>query len=416
MDSRRVRGNDETIRNRKTPVPAFRYTARQATGEKIEGSLDAASEQEAVSQLVARGLFPLAVHQPVAVRHRGRRISGSLLSSFYSQLADLLRGGVPILRALKIIEEQTSHPQFRLILEEVSRRVEEGETLAEAFGRFEMTFGTMGVQMIRAGSEGGFLEESLRHVADFTEAQNDLRGRIAGALAYPIILTAFMSTVVVVILGWLVPYFEPLFADLRRVGELPMITEIVLAAGKWTKVALPFAIPAAIALFFYARYWSSTTSGRQIIDSAKLHLPVAGKVYAGFSVARFCRVLGTLLRNGVPIVKSLDIAADAIGNVILADAVHTASEKIAAGERLAPPLAASGRFPKTVTEMIAVAEESNSLDTVLVEIATSLEKRNWRALDLAVRLLEPIMLLVLGGVVLFLVLSLMVPIFKMANV
>lgn len=396
-------------------MPAFRYTARQATGEKVEGTVDAVSEQEAASQLVARGLFPLEVHPPSEVRSLGRRVSGSLLASFYSQLADLLRGGVPILRALKIMEEQTSHAHFRFVLDEVARHVEEGETLAEAFGRFELTFGTMGVQMIRAGSEGGFLEESLRHVADFTEAQNDLRGRIAGALAYPIILTVFMSVVVIVILGWLVPYFEPLFADLRRVGELPLMTEIVLVAGAWTKVAIPFLVPALIALAFYVRYWSQTPAGRLLVDGAKLRLPVAGKVYAGFSVARFCRVLGTLLRNGVPIVKSLDIAGDAIGNVILADAVHTAAEKIAAGERLAPPLAASGRFPKTVTEMMAVAEESNSLDTVLVEIATSLEKRNWRALDLAVRLLEPIMLLVLGGVVLCLVLSLMVPIFKMAN-
>lgn len=397
-------------------MPSFCYAARQVSGDRVSGEIDGATLQDAASQLAARGLFPLEILPIAKTAARAQRVSGAVLASFYSQLADLLRGGVPLLRAMRIIEEQTSQLGFRAILNDVARRIEEGETLSEAFGHFEATFGVMGVQMIRAGSEGGFLEESLRHVADFTESQNDLHGRIAGALAYPVILTLFMSAVVIVILGWLVPYFEPLFADLRRAGELPQLTEIVLATGNNTKIFLPIAAPFLILLFFYFRYWSATPKGRATLDLCKLKMPIAGRVYSGFAVGRFCRVLGTLLRNGVPIVKSLDISADATGNVILAEAVHKASEKIAAGERLAPPLAASGEFPKTVTEMIAVAEESNSLDTVLVEIASSLEKRNWRALDLAVRLLEPIMLLVLGGVVLVLVLSLMVPIFKMASV
>ena len=153
-----------------------------------------------------------------------------------------------------------------------------------------------------------------------------------------------------------------------------------------------------------------TDKGRRVVDTVKIKFPGIGPVFEGFAVARFCRVLGTLLRNGVPIIKSLDIAADATGNRIIGDAVHKASENISSGERLSGPLAASNCFPRSVVEMISVAEESNTLDSVLLDTADSLEKRNWRTLDISVRFLEPVMLVVLGGVVLLLVIALMLPI------
>ncbi len=399
-------------------MPEYRYAARNELGAKIEGVLDAASEHEAAATLSAGGMFPLEV-KPVlkqAATGKVRRVGGQQLAAFYSQLADLLRGGVPMLKALKILQEQTSNANLKFVLDHVYRRVEAGETMAEAMSRYPMVFGEMGIQMIRAGSEGGFLEESLGHVADYTEAQDDLKGRIIGALVYPVLLFVFLIAVVSAILLIIVPYFEPFFDDLKRRGELPPLTQMLLTISNQMKYIVAVAAPLCIGGFIWFRIWSRTETGRRIVDRIKLKTPVAGPVYESFAVARFCRVLGTLLRNGVPIVKSLDISSDATGNRILSDAIQSASERLSGGSRLAAPLAESGCFPRSIIEMISVAEESNTLDTVLVEISESLEKRNWRALDLAVRFIEPVMLILLGVVVLFLVLALLLPVFNMANV
>ena len=398
-------------------MPEFHYTARNELGAKLTGTLDAANESEAAAQLSVGGFFPLEIKPILKQTATGkvRRVSDRQLAAFYSQLSDLLHGGIPLLRSLKILHDQTSNPNMKFVLDNVYRRVEEGETMAEAMGRYQIVFGEIGIQMVRAGSEGGFLEESLTHVADYTEAQDDLKGRIVGALVYPTLLFCFMICVVGAILLFVVPNFEGLFQDLRRRGELPQITEALLFVSKQAKVILLIAAPLLVGFFVWLRIWGRTDHGRRIIDRFKLRSPIVGPVYEGFAVARFCRVLGTLLKNGVPIVKSLDIAADATGNKILVDAVQKASENITSGSRLSEPLADSACFPRSVVEMIAVAEESNTLDSVLVEISSSLEKRNWRALDIAVRFIEPLMLIALGGVVLFLVLALMLPVFNMSS-
>ena len=395
-------------------MPSYRYIVRNQQGTKVEGQIDAATEAEVIATLTATGLFPLEI-KPVlqqTVTGKVRRVSGQLLAGFYSQLADLLKSGVPLLRALKILYDQTSNNNLKFVIDHVYRRVEQGETLADAMARYSSVFGDMGIQVIKAGGEGGFLEESLDHIAEYTEAQDDLKGRIVGALVYPVLLLVFLVVVVTAIMLFIVPSFADLFADMRRRGNLPMATEILLRISADMRYILAVAIPIAIAGIFWFRFWTSTDKGRRVVDQFKLRVPVAGKVYEGFAVARFCRILGTLLRNGVPIVKSLEISGAATGNKILSDAIANASENISGGARLADPLAKSGCFPRTVVEMISVAEESNTLDTILVEISESLERRNWRSLDLAVRFIEPIMLIVLGVVILALVVSLMLPLLR----
>ncbi|MDR0337533.1 MAG: type II secretion system F family protein [Planctomycetaceae bacterium] len=398
-------------------MPEYRYTARNELGSKIEGVIDATTETEAAATLSAGGLFPLEISPVLKQTTTGkiRRVNGQQLAAFYSQLADLLHSGVPLLRSLKILHDQTSNTNLKFVLDNIYRRVEAGETLAEAMTRYQIVFGEMGVQMIRAGSEGGFLEESLTHVAEYTETQDDLKSRIIGASVYPALLAFFLVVVVSAILVFIVPNFQLLFEDLRKRGELPQITEWLLFISAQTKYFLIGFVPILVVGSIWFRFWSRTENGRQLIDRFKLQIPIVGKVYEGFAVARFCRVLGTLLKNGVPIVKSLDISGDATGNRILSDAIQRAAENISGGSRLAGPLAESGCFPRSIVEMISVAEESNTLDSVLVDISASLEKRNWRSLDLAVRFIEPLMLMLLGGIVLFLVLALMMPIFNMSN-
>jgi len=219
---------------------------------------------------------------------------------------------------------------------------------------------------------------------------------------------------VIVILTYFVPQFKDMFSDLEEKNELPMITAVLLKLGAAMQYILPIGIPIVAVGIWGILRWAKQDRGRRFFDTLKIKLPVVGKLFEGFAVARFCRVLGTLLRNGVPIIKSLDISADAIGNRILGDTIHQATDKISSGQRLADPLSSSKVFPRSVVEMIAIAEESNTLDSVLIDIAASLEKRNWRQLDIAVRFIEPLMLVVLGSVVLVIVLAVMLPIFKMS--
>ncbi|MGL6225293.1 MAG: type II secretion system F family protein [Thermoguttaceae bacterium] len=398
-------------------MPEYRYVARNEAGQKIEGKVDAANEIEAAGALSANGIFPLSLTPDMkqAVGGKVRRVSGQKMAAFYSQLADLLKGGVPLLRAIKILQDQTSSSSLKYVLDQLYRRVEEGETLSEVMGRYPTIFGEMGIQMVRAGSEGGFLEEALVHVAKYTEAQDDLKSRINGAMAYPLVLTSFLGIAIIAILAYFVPKFEPMFEGLRAKGKLPSITEALLLVGNWMHLVIMITVPTVIVLVIWFRYWVKTDSGRRTVDFVKIKIPVIGPIFEGFAVARFCRVLGTLLKNGVPIIKSLEIAADAIGNKIIGDAVSQAAENISSGARLAEPLAASSSFPRSVVEMIAIAEESNTLDTVLIGISESLESRNWRTLDLVVRFMEPGMLIVLGGIVLVLVLALMLPIMNMSG-
>ncbi|MCL2710537.1 MAG: type II secretion system F family protein [Planctomycetaceae bacterium] len=396
-------------------MPSYRYIVRNQLGTKIEGNIDAANDAEATASLTSAGLFPLEI-KPVlqqAVTGKVRRVGGQLLAGFYSQLADLLKSGVPLLRALKILHDQTSNNNLKFVIDHVYRRVEQGETLAEAMARFPVVFGDMGIQVIMAGGEGGFLEESLYHIAEYTEAQDDLKGRIIGALVYPILLVVVLVLVVIGIMVFLVPNFAPIFEGMRRQGGLPIATEILLTVSDNMQTVLLIGIPVIVAGVVWFRIWSSTDKGAKTVDQFKLSVPIAGKVYEGFAVARFCRILGTLLRNGVPIVKSLEISGAATGNRVLSDAISNASENITGGARLAEPLAKSGCFPRTVVEMISISEEANTLDTILVQISEGLERRNWRALDLAVRFIEPIMLIILGLVILAFVIALMLPLFQM---
>jgi general secretion pathway protein F/type IV pilus assembly protein PilC len=272
----------------------------------------------------------------------------------------------------------------------------------------------MAVSMVRAGGEGGFLEDALVRVADFTEKQEDLKSRTSGALAYPLILSTVGTIVVTVLIVFLVPKFEDVFEQLRQRGELPAITEWLL----WLSSTLGnygwLILIGVAALVVMIKRYVATEDGRERRDKWQIKLPLVGKIFLGLAVSRFCRILGTLLKNGVPILKSLEISSSGTGNRVLSAAVQDAAQNISEGQSLAKPLGASGHFPRNVVEMIAVAEESNNLDNVLTDISDNLDRQIWRQLDLMVRLIEPLILLILAGVVLAVVVALLLPIMKMS--
>ncbi len=397
-------------------MPDFAYVARTTTGQRVEGVLSAGTQREALLALSGKDLFP------VQVKASGGKVSqaGSLkvrpqaMSQFYVQMAALLRSGVPLLRSLEVLGRQSTNPTLKKIVDDLHARITEGDSLAEAMSRHPRAFNDLSRSIIRAGGEGGFLEEALERVAKFTDQQAELKGRVMGAMAYPIFLAVFGVTIVTVLVIFFVPKFEDLFARLRAKGELPVLTDWLLwVSDSIHAYGLLIAVVVA-GLVLLIRNQLQTEQGKWWLDRVRLKIPQAGTIYQNLAVSRFCRVLGTLLAGGVPIVRSLKISSDSTGNRVLSAAINDAADNITAGESLATPLGASGHFPPNVVEMVAVAEQSNTLETVLTNIADSLEKETWRRLDLFVRLLEPVLLLVLASAVLVIVVALMLPMLKSA--
>lgn len=398
-------------------MPDFAYVARDATGQRVTGIVAAATEREALNILGGQSLFPLEVKSKAPEKDFGfgGKVRGQVLAVTFAQMAALLRSGVPLLRSLRVIRDQSSSKNLKAILTDIHDRVEDGATLAEAMARHPKVFGELPVSMVRAGGEGGFLEEALERVAQFTEEFEDLKARTAGALAYPMFLAVAGTLIVAGLMIFFVPKFAMMFDRLRARGELPVTTDLLLWVSEMMRSWGWLILIAGFGAFLFVKAQVATPRGRLIWDRFKLAIPIVGGVFQNLAVARFCRVLGTLLRNGVPILKSLEIARDAAGNRVLSIAIERASENITSGEKLATPLRASGYFPADVVEMIAVAEEANTLDEVLVGIANGLEKTTSRRLDLFVRLLEPMMLLILAGFVLFVVFGLLLPVIKMSS-
>jgi general secretion pathway protein F/type IV pilus assembly protein PilC len=397
-------------------MPDFAYVARDLTGNRVEGTLAAGTEREAVATLSAKDLFPLKVAS--ADKRAGTagspRVRARIMAGTYSQLSALLGSGVPLLRSLEVIREQTPHKNLAVVLEDVHSRVQEGATLADAMARHPRAFGELATSIIRAGGEGGFMEDALDRIAKFTEQQDELKGRVMGALAYPAILFVLGTLVVNVLIIFFVPKFEDLFGKLKARGELPAVTEWLLWLSNILQTYGVLILAALVIAGFAIHKRLQSEAGRVWLDQVRLKVPIVSSIYLSLAVSRFCRVLGTLLTGGVPIVRSLEISADSTGNRVLSGAIREAAENISAGEALAEPLGASGKFPADVVEMIAVAEQSNNLEKVLPHISEVLERDTWRRLDLFVRLLEPLMLLILAGVVLVVVIALLLPVLKMS--
>ena len=398
-------------------MPDFAYVARDMRGKSIAGTISATNQRDAATQLGSKSLFPISItiNKGSQVK-KTRGVGGAQMASFYEQLSSLLRSGVPMMRALTVLSTQSgSSRTLRNAISEIKAKVEEGESLGDAMSRYPRIFNSMGVNMVKAGSEGGFLEDALERVGAFIEQQEEMKGKTLGALAYPVFILFVGVTVVTILLVKFVPQFDVMFAQLRTKGGLPQSTELLLAISRFVQGYWWFALGVVAVVGFALSQYVKTEKGKRTADLVKIKTPLLGSVFLNLAVSRFCRVLGTLLKNGVPLLKSLEISRQAAGNLILAEAVEQASEQISAGERLAKQLEKSGHFPQTVVEMMSIAEESNTLDNVLVSISDNLEKTTFRRLEIVVRLLEPFMLLLLAGMVMFVVLALMLPIFNMSN-
>ena len=384
----------------------YTYIARNTSGQQVSGTVEAHTEQE-VRIEADKSVQTASFFQPRIKQHQ--------LATFFSQLSDLLRAGVPLLRAFEILEQQSTQPGLTVVLREVRENVAEGKSLSEAMKHHPRIFNELSVSMVRAGQEGGFLEGVLQRIAMFTTQQQELRSRVIGAAVYPVFLLFFGFIIVGILTTFFVPKFESFFSRLREAGKLPWVTEALMQVsafltdnGWWILLLL---MSGTSALW----YFRDNPAGKQWLDRIKLRLPGAGPIFLYLAIARFCRVLGTLLHNGVPILPALRISKDSTGNHVLSNAVAEAAENISAGASLGTPLRACGHFPPDVVEMISVGEESNNLEEVLIQIAETTERRTTRQLELFVRLLEPVLLIVMAAIVLVVIVALLLPIFRQSQ-
>jgi general secretion pathway protein F/type IV pilus assembly protein PilC len=398
-------------------MPEFSYTARTAAGASVSGTMTAASKRELLCALADRALFPLRVESIEAPKPRwsfGGRIKTQAVATNLMQLSDLLRNGVALLSALEILRDQAVPAALGEIFGQLHDMVAEGVSLDTAFARFPNVFDELTVSMVRAGSEGAFLEDALKRTSDFLELQEQLKSRVTGAIIYPAFLAVAGFCVVTVLIVFFVPKFAELFAKLERQGGgLPTATVVLLwLSNTLSRYGILLVIGVGM-LVNWLRRRAKTPAGRMFVDQWKLKIPIMGSIFLNSAVSRFCRVLGTLLQNGVPLLKALEISSDSAGNRILSGAIQASAENISSGETLSRPLATCGLIPRPIMAMITVAEESNNLDNVLVSIADGMDRKISQQLDIMVRLIEPILLLVMGAVILFVLVALLMPVFDM---
>ena len=397
-------------------MPTFTYRAVGSDGKAVQGTLTAENQQTVLRMLDEESLFPVSVHEGGVASRRvigtGRkRVKLRQVIAFYNQMADLLRAGVPMLRTLDTLGRLTNNSVLAEIIKEVREGVAGGTTLAESMARHPNAFNPLHTSMIKAGESGGFLEDVLQRLATFSERQDELRSKLLGSLIYPCVLVFAGGSIVTFLMVFVVPKFR----SFLREEHFNFLTRIVFNTSDFLQAYYPLVLAAVVAVVLVLWGIRQTAQGRLAWAKFQLKAPAYGEIHTMVSVCRFCRILGTLLHNGVPILQALKIAKDSAGNVILAKEIEQAGDSIKKGESLSKPLGASGLFPLDILAMMSVAEESNTLDTMLVEVADSNEARTSRKIDLAVRLVEPILLVFMAGVVLCIALALLLPILTMSS-
>ncbi|MHC4444166.1 MAG: type II secretion system F family protein [Planctomycetota bacterium] len=396
-------------------MATFSYKAKTNTGQTVDGVLTAESQQAALRMLDERALFPISVAEggqasKAVITGGKKKLKLKVLATFYSQLADLLKAGVPVLRSIEVLVRQQSNPLLTEILQEVHNDVSGGETLADSMAKHPNAFDDLSVAMVRAGEQGGFLEDVLLRISIFTERRDELRNKLLGSMIYPCILLFAGATVVIFLMGFVVPKIQVFLEQVDK----PWITTVLFAFCDVLRETWMYLLAVLIIGVVVLVPVLRDERVKLAFDRYKLRVPVVGRIITMVAVCRFCRILGTMLHNGVPILQALKISKDSAGNQILAEQIDRAAENVQRGEQLAVPLGQSGLFPIDIVDMIAVAEESNNLESVLVQIADSNEARTSREIDLGVRLMEPILLMFMACLVLIIAVALLVPILRMS--
>ena len=400
-------------------MPVFVWKGRTLAGEAQSGEIDVARAEEAVEVLRKRKILATSIapkKTPFAMPKLGggSGVSTKDLAIFTRQFATMISAGLPLVQCLDILAKQSSKPSFGRTIGDVTREVEAGSTLADALGKHRGTFDDLFRNMVAAGEAGGVLDEILMRLATYIEKADALKRKIKGAMVYPAVVLTVALGATAFMLIFIIPTFAKMFTDFG--GELPLPTKIVLGLSHfltswWWTVLLG----GGIATFVFQR-WYATEPGRRQVDAMMLKLPVLGDVLLKGAVARFTRTLGTLIASGVPILSGLEITARTAGNKIISEAIMTARASIREGETVSAPLRTSGVFPPMVVQMISVGEQTGALDEMLTKIAVFYEAEVDNAVDTLTSIIEPVMIVLMGGIVGGMVISMYLPMFKLIEV
>lgn len=410
-------------------MPIFHYKVLQADGSMAEGQVEAAGRADVLRQFDSRDQRLIALAEAAAPKSdsaaavpeglrsavralKSEKISARVLENFTRQLSNLLTSGVPLSRALVILQREAATPLAAAKWQELHSSVVDGLSLAAAMAKVPDVFPNVYVAMVDAGETGGFLDLVLTQIADFQSREKELRSKVSSAMLYPCILLTLAVAVLVFLLVFFIPNFEKLFAGFG--GALPLLTRMIIKASLIVRSYGVLVLAGFFVVGLLVRHWVFSPRGRRIWEGLILRVPLLGPLVAQFAMVRFCRMLGTLLAAGVPLVQALQVARQSLGNQILVDAVSAAITRVQEGNRLGQSLAdCRALFPGSVVEMVSVAEESGRLDAELVRVAGVTEGDLDRQLRTAVAFAEPLMLFLVAGFIGTIFIGMLLPIFTL---
>jgi type IV pilus assembly protein PilC len=398
-------------------MPVYVWVAETKRGRKLKGEIDAANETIALGQLKKRNFTikklkpkPKDIFQNISFLQP--KVKNKDIVVFTRQFSTMIDAGLPLVQGLTILSEQSENPTFKAILKEITKDVEGGSTLAEAMKKHPKVFDALFVNLVAAGEVGGILDTILRRLAVFIEKAEKLKKQIKGALTYPIVVICVAILVIAVILIFVIPVFEDMFASFG--SALPAPTQIVVNLSRFMKGNFHWVLIGLGLLAYGFKRYRDSKSGRKQTDAFFLKLPVFGDLLKKTAVARFTRTLGTMISSGVPILDALEIVAKTAGNVVIEEIIYEVRGSIAEGQTIAEPLSENDVFPGMVIQMIAVGEATGALDSMLEKIADFYDEEVDAAVAALTSMLEPLLMLFLGGSIGGLVVAMYLPIFQMA--
>jgi len=398
-------------------MPNFVWKGKTRTGQAQEGQLLAENREAAIAVLRRQQI------QVTTMREKGkevkilprlpRGIGSKRISIFTRQFSVMLDAGLPLVQCLEILAEQEEHQGFQAIINTVRTDVESGSSLAEAMRKHPKAFDNLFVNMVAAGEAGGILDIILQRLSTYIEKIVKLKSQVKAALVYPVTVILIAAGVVTIILWKVIPVFAQLFAGLG--SEMPFLTRMVIGASNFVGRFFPFILIVIGALVFFLRQYHKTYRGRRVLDGILLKIPVIGMLLRKIAVARFCRTLGTLTASGVPILDGLEITAKTAGNAIIEDAVMSVRKSVEEGRTISEPLGDTKVFPPMVVQMINVGEQTGALDQMLSKIADFYEEEVDTAVNGLMKLLEPLMITVLGVVIGTIVAAMYLPLYSILS-
>ena len=406
-------------------MPVFHYEALDSQGVGIKDEVDALSEKEAISKIRNMGYFPTkvrmrgvgkkaaakAIAKPTRRRGAGGKVKIKAITQFARQLSTLQDAGLPILRSLRILEEQQKSGTFKKVVGYVADDIEGGSTLSEALGHFPKSFDRLFVNMVAAGETGGVLDLILSRVADFMEKAQKLKSRVKSAMVYPIVVLGAAFAILLGLMTFVVPKFNDVLSEMLEGEEMNVITQTVLNISAWIAYDFGWAVLIGVpfAMVFMARVIRRFRTGRFVLDTVNLKVPVVGQLCSKVAVTRWTRTLGTLISAGVPILDAINVTSETAGNEVFSKMLYNVNNSIRQGDTFAGPLRQSKTVDLIVCSMVSVGEETGDLDKMLMKVADNYDEQVDVLVASLMSLLEPIMILVLGAVVMTIVLAIFLP-------